>query len=86
MGTSLETIETGLHVVCDAGPVIHLDELGCLDLLHDFPHVIVPAAVRGEIVRHTPGLISGPVISRRRQPDVLKGRTALTDAFADPLP
>ena len=22
----------------------------------------------------------------RRQPDVLKGRTALTDAFADPLP
>ena len=23
-------------VVCDAGPLIHLDEIGCLDLLTDF--------------------------------------------------
>ena len=36
----METTETGPHVVCDDSPVIHLDELGCLDLLHDFPRVI----------------------------------------------
>ena len=28
-----------LEVVCDAGPLIHLDELGCLDLLTDFQTV-----------------------------------------------
>lgn len=26
-------------VVCDAGPLIHLDEAGCLDLLADFAEV-----------------------------------------------
>jgi hypothetical protein len=28
--------ESPLAVVCDAGPLIHLDELSCLDLLADF--------------------------------------------------
>ena len=28
-------------VVCDAGPLIHLDELGALDLLGDFSKVLV---------------------------------------------
>jgi hypothetical protein len=27
-------------VVCDAGPLIHLDELGCMDLLLDFSEVL----------------------------------------------
>ena len=31
-------------VVCDAGPLIHLDELDCLDLLGDYPEVLVPEA------------------------------------------
>ncbi len=31
-------------VVCDAGPLIHLDESGCLDLLADFHRLLVPAA------------------------------------------
>jgi hypothetical protein len=26
-------------VVCDAGPLIHLDEIDCLDLLSDFAEV-----------------------------------------------
>ena len=30
-------------VVCDAGPIIHLDELNCLDLLADFQEIIVQA-------------------------------------------
>jgi predicted nucleic acid-binding protein len=39
-------------VVCDAGPLIHLDELGCLDLLSDFREVLVPAEVWNEVARH----------------------------------
>lgn len=35
-------------VVCDAGPLIHLDEVGALDLLEDFAEVLVPEAVWAE--------------------------------------
>jgi len=41
-------------VVADAGPLIHLDELGCLDLLADFGAVVVPDAVWREVERHRP--------------------------------
>ncbi|MEJ2326126.1 MAG: DNA-binding protein [Chromatiaceae bacterium] len=43
-------------VVCDAGPLIHLDELGTLDLLGDFQSVLVPDAVWIEVERHRPDL------------------------------
>ena len=39
-------------VVCDAGPLIHLDEVGCLDLLSDFSRVLVPSTVWTEVQRH----------------------------------
>ena len=41
-------------VVCDAGPLIHLDQLDCLDLLSDFSRVIVPDVVWREVERHRP--------------------------------
>ncbi|RPJ37238.1 MAG: hypothetical protein EHM35_06755 [Planctomycetaceae bacterium] len=41
-----------LEVVCDAGPLIHLDELGCLDLLSDFQAVLVPGLVWQEVAQH----------------------------------
>ena len=41
-------------VICDAGPIIHLDELDCLDLLADFSQVLVPKAVWHEVQRHRP--------------------------------
>ena len=41
-------------VIADAGPVIHLDELGCLNLLADFGSVIIPEAVYQEVERHRP--------------------------------
>lgn len=41
-------------VVSDAGPLIHLDELGCLDLLADFSEVLVPDAVWREVEKHRP--------------------------------
>lgn len=43
-----------LRVVCDAGPLIHLHELGCLDLLTDFAAVLVPESVWREVERHRP--------------------------------
>jgi predicted nucleic acid-binding protein len=39
-------------VICDAGPLIHLDELGCLDLLADFASVLVPDVVWREVAQH----------------------------------
>jgi len=39
-------------VVLDAGPVIHLDEIGCLHLLTDFKRILLPVAVSQEIEIH----------------------------------
>jgi predicted nucleic acid-binding protein len=47
-------------VVCDAGPLIHLDQLASLELLADFGHVLVPGAVWEEAKRHRPALFSRP--------------------------
>ena len=41
-----------LRVICDAGPIIHLDELDCLDLLNDFKEIILPATVTKEIKKN----------------------------------
>jgi predicted nucleic acid-binding protein len=38
--------------VADAGPLIHLDELGALDLLASFERVLIPDVVRHEVARH----------------------------------
>jgi len=38
--------------VTDAGPIIHLDELDCLDLLSDFGELLIPIEVWDEVVRH----------------------------------
>lgn len=43
-----------LEVVCDAGPLIHLDEIGLLELLSDFQAVFVPIQVWDEVERHRP--------------------------------
>jgi predicted nucleic acid-binding protein len=48
-------ISQGSVAICDAGPLIHLDELGCLQLLDEFS-VWVPDAVRREVSYHRPAL------------------------------
>jgi hypothetical protein len=53
-------------VVCDAGPLIHLDEVGALDLLADFAEILVPEAVWREVLRHRPGALSHPALTFRR--------------------
>ena len=39
-------------VICDAGPLIHLDELQCLDVLQGFPSLLVPVSVADEVAQH----------------------------------
>lgn len=46
-------------VVCDTGPILHLDELECLDLLRDFHQVILPESVVKELERHCPQIFKG---------------------------
>lgn len=36
-------------VICDAGPLIHLDELGCIELLSGFDEILVPDEVWEEV-------------------------------------
>lgn len=54
-------------VVCDAGPLIHLDELGCLELLNDFAEVIVPDAVWQEVQQHRPGALHQAELTLHRR-------------------
>lgn len=51
-GVFMAKTKSGTVVVCDAGPVIHLDEVGCLQLLEDFDRVILPDTVQREIQNH----------------------------------
>ena len=63
-GDFVDTTDTHSRpVVCDAGPVIHLDELSCLDLLQDFAQVVLPMAVRREVERHRPAALRRSKIS-----------------------
>jgi len=43
-------------VVIDAGPIIHLDEVSCLDLLDDFASLHTTVTIREEVHRHRPSL------------------------------
>lgn len=58
--------ETSPLFICDAGPLIHLDELGSLDLLSEAAPVIVPHAVWIEILKHRPLLFSTKSIHFKR--------------------
>lgn len=60
MGSPREGL-SDLEVVCDAGPLIHLDEVGCLDLFSDFRTVFVPAQVWEEVGRHRPAALHSTV-------------------------
>ena len=44
------------RTVLDAGPLIHLDQLGCLDLLEGFEELRVPGVVWREVLIHRPTL------------------------------
>lgn len=46
------------EVILDSGPIIHLDELDCLQLLADFKTLLIPQAVLKEIERHRPSALT----------------------------
>ena len=45
---------TEIVAMLDAGPLIHLDELGGLNLLNDFKVLLVPQAALDEALKHRP--------------------------------
>ncbi|MEK6777830.1 MAG: DNA-binding protein [bacterium] len=53
-------------IVCDSGPIIHLDELNCLRLLRDFKAAFLPDAVWKEVSFHRSSALekSGVVFER----------------------
>jgi len=61
-----KTETTSPLVICDAGPLIHLDELACLDLLSDFKSILIPDEVYSEVEHHRPSLSSHPKLSLTR--------------------
>ncbi|MFO7904169.1 MAG: hypothetical protein R6U98_16015 [Pirellulaceae bacterium] len=70
--------ETPTHAIaCDAGPLIHLDELGCLTLLSDFARVLLPASVWQEVSRHRAGALDVPLTMKYAKPRA--GEAALID-------
>lgn len=66
-------------VVCDAGPLIHLDELGCVELLADFPQVLVPLAVWDEVAKHRPNALNHSTGRFQKVTTTLHLRTALLE-------
>jgi len=61
-GACVEKIKSAITIVCDAGPAIHLDELGCLDLLKDFQEVLFSNTVFEEINRYRPSALKNATL------------------------
>ena len=57
--------KSNIKAICDAGPIIHLDELNCLDLLCDFQEIVLGDTVREEVKHHRPGALKKPIIHFR---------------------
>ena len=51
-GGCMAKSDSKIVAVCDAGPIIHLDELNCLDLLSNFHSLLIPKAVQREVEKH----------------------------------
>ena len=44
-------------IICDAGPIIHLDEIGSLSLLSNNSDILIPEIVWKEVNQHRPQAI-----------------------------
>lgn len=60
-------IDPTASVVCDAGPLIHLDELDARDLLADFRAVVIPGRVWAEVQHHRPQALTAPAANFERR-------------------
>ncbi|HEY4573778.1 MAG TPA: hypothetical protein VIJ61_09150 [Thermoanaerobaculia bacterium] len=43
-----------IRIVCDTGPLLHLREAGCLEILQAAGEIAIPSAVRAELISHDP--------------------------------
>jgi predicted nucleic acid-binding protein len=41
-----------IRIVCDTGPLLHLREAGCLEILQTAGEITIPPAVRAELISH----------------------------------
>jgi len=64
-------IRAPTRVICDAGPIIHLDEINCLNLLNDFKEIILPLSVEREIAVHRPSALTASSLTVKRQAESL---------------
>ena len=55
-----------IKVVFDAGPIIHLDELNCLDVLCEFQKILLAETVWNEINQYRPLALQGSGLSLMR--------------------
>jgi predicted nucleic acid-binding protein len=84
-GASVAETEDWPVAICDAGPLIHLDEIACLDLLSDFQEVLIPEQVREEVARHRPAAVGSRALSYRCVPVAISADSqfrALVKAFS----
>ncbi len=72
--------KTDWVVVVDAGPLIHLDELGCLDLLVHFHGVFVTRTVQEEFGKHRPTDLDEVLINLTIRPDPIPDASLLSIA------
>jgi hypothetical protein len=52
----MEQIDPAQTIVCDAGPLIHLDEISQIHLLNEWSEIKVPSIVWKEVRQHKPTL------------------------------
>lgn len=70
--------KSNIKAVCDAGPLIHLDELDCLDLLNDFEETLTPEAVSKEVGIHRPKCMKNPALKCKVVKQQLSASPALS--------
>jgi predicted nucleic acid-binding protein len=62
----MEKNNPGIKAICDAGPLIHLDELGGLVLLSNFTKIIIPEVVWEEVFRNRPSALNYSKLTKQK--------------------
>lgn len=68
-------------IVCDAGPLIHLDEVGCLSLLNDFNDILIPEQVWQEVLQNRPSALNDSQIPLHSVPVEISAQNPFKTLF-----
>jgi len=77
----MDKTKATITVVCDAGPIIHLDELGCLHLLSDFQEIFLSDTVWKEIGQYRPSALKKTSLSLIRSRGVVPSNEPLLTIY-----